>query len=488
MRRREFLQGSAAALAGLWLGAGCGSGTTTSAPGLGELQAPLQALARSLQGPVLLPGAEGFSALVAPWNLRFASQIPAALARCASLADVQACLAWAQIYGVPLVTRSGGHSYAGFSLTPGLMLDVSLMNSVQLDPGTGLARVGGGARNGDVYAALRAPSVAITHGRCKAVGVGGLVLGGGIGFNMRLHGLTCDGLVETEMVTASGDVLTCNANQNADLFWACRGAGGGNFGVHTSFTFQTYPVGQLTVYLLKWRSRQRQILGALAELLPTTPRELGCKVSLVATPDGALEVQLLGQLVGTPDQLNALLAPVLALAAPDSSQVELTDYWSGQDFLSEDGDPQYSHERSHYAFGTLSSAALDTVMDSMLRWPGTTASSDWKFFLQGGAVADVDPTATAFVHRRASLISSIELVWTAQDSPKTIEVNQAWLNDFHKAMQSLTSATSYQNFIDESQSDFLQAYYGQNLPRLIQLKRQVDPNNLFRYPQSIPLA
>jgi FAD/FMN-containing dehydrogenase len=486
MQRRDFLKRSGATMLGLWLGSGCGSETAV-VPNLPGSSLPWEALSRLLQGPLLLPGAPDFNRVVAPWNLRYAAQKPAGVARCQSVADVQACLAWAQSNGVPLVARSGGHSYAGYSLTPGLMIDVSPMNQVGPVAPDGRARLGGGSRNANVYAALREPSVAVTHGRCKQVGVGGLVLGGGIGFNMRLHGLTCDGLVETEMVTADGRVLTCNAQQNSDLFWACRGAGGGNFGIHTSFTFQTFPVTQLTIFHLKWRSRHRQVLGALNEVMPTTPRELGCKVSLAAAPDGSLEVRLLGQLLGTPAQLDTLLAPVLTTATPDSSQIEVRPYWDAQEFLSDEGAPGFSHERSHYVFGELSEAALDTVVDFMLRWPGTSVSADWKFFLMGGAVSEVASGATAYVHRQATMVSSAELEWSAQDSAKTIAENQAWLNDFHSAMRSLTSGSSYQNFIDADEPDYLRSYYGANLERLVSVKAQVDPKNVFHYPQSIPV-
>lgn len=487
LQRREFLQRSGATVLGLLLGMGCGSEDAV-VPVLPGSATPWGALARLLQGPLLLPGSTNFDRVVAPWNLRFASQKPAAVARCQSVADVQACLAFAQSEGIPLVARSGGHSYAGFSLTPGLMIDVSPMNQIALDPATGLARLGGGTRNANVYEALRPPSVSVTHGRCKEVGVGGLVLGGGIGFNMRLHGLTCDGLVETEMVTADGRVLTCNAQQNSDLFWACRGAGGGNFGIHTSFTFQTFAVTQLTVYQLSWRTNLRQVLGALSQLLPSAARELGCKVSLVTSADGSMEVQLLGQLLGSPAQLTSFLAPVLTAFTPDTSRVEVRPYWDAQEFLSEEGDPQFSHERSHYVFGQLSDAALDTVLDFMGRWPRTSANTDWKFFLLGGAVADVAPGDTAYVHRQASMISSIELVWTAQDSPQVIAANQAWLADFHAAMRALTSDSSYQNFLDEAQPNPLSAYYGANLGRLVGVKSQIDPGNVFHYPQSIPVS
>ena len=192
---------------GLTLVPGCGSRSTTNTlPGAAT--SSLQTLARSLQGTLLLPGSPGFDSASAPWNLRYAGQKPAAVARCLNAVDVQTCIQWSVINQVPLVARSGGHSYAGYSLTPGLMIDVSPINQIQFDGASGLAVVGGGARNSDVYSVLRPPSVAITHGRCKAVGVAGLVLGGGIGFNMRAQGLTCDQLVETEIVTAAGEILT----------------------------------------------------------------------------------------------------------------------------------------------------------------------------------------------------------------------------------------------------------------------------------------
>jgi FAD/FMN-containing dehydrogenase len=156
--------------------------------------------------------------------LRFAARLPAGIARCASPEDVRTCLHWARSNDVPLAIRSGGHSYAGFSTTSGLMIDVSLMNEVGGLDASGRVRLSGGARNANVYAALRPLGRAITHGRCKGVGVAGLVLGGGIGFSQRLRGLACDQLMETEIVIASGELLRCNAVENADLFWACRGA------------------------------------------------------------------------------------------------------------------------------------------------------------------------------------------------------------------------------------------------------------------------
>lgn len=197
-----------------------------------------QILSNQLNGAVLLPGAPGFDPFTIPYALQYGKTIPQAVVRCMSEKDVVTTVKWARQNGIAITTRSGGHSYAGYSSTNELLLDVSGMTNITLNSSTGLATLDGGVRNKHVYAALREPSIAITHGRCKAVGVGGLVLGGGIGFNMRAQGLTCDQLVETRMVTADGDIVVCNEKENKDLFWAIRGAGGGNFGIHTSFTFK----------------------------------------------------------------------------------------------------------------------------------------------------------------------------------------------------------------------------------------------------------
>jgi FAD/FMN-containing dehydrogenase len=446
-----------------------------------------QDLAGALQGPVLLPGQAGFARLAQPWNLRYAAILPAGIARCVSGEDVRTCLLWAQANDMPLVARSGGHSYAGYSTTTGLMTDLSLMNQVDYDAGSGLARVGGGARNGDVYAAFRTIGRAITHGRCERVGVAGLTLGGGIGFNQRRHGLTCDQLVEAEVVTASGERVRCNERENADLFWACRGGGGGNFGITTSLTFQTFPVDMVTVFRLIWTTNLDSLLPAALDLLPTVTDRLGCKLSVISDGSG-LSMELLGQLVGSADELRALLAPLDRLAAPDQETVQTVPYWDGQDFLSEEGEPQYSHERSRYIVQPVPADGSRTILDFMRRWPGTRAEADWKMFLAGGAVAAVPAGATAFVHRTALMISSIELVWTAGDTVGTVARNQEWLAEFHDAMRPFASEGCYQNFIDEAQPDFLRAYYGDNLARLIEVKRRYDPTNLFRFPQSIPLA
>ncbi|HEV7464337.1 MAG TPA: FAD-binding oxidoreductase [Methyloceanibacter sp.] len=459
--------------------ASSGAGTVASSASWGDL-------ARSLKGPLLQKEAPGYAKIAAPWNLRFAARLPAGIARCASPEDVRTCLHWAQSNDVPLAIRSGGHSYAGFSTTSGLMIDVSLMNEVGGLDASGRVRLSGGARNANVYAALRPLGRAITHGRCKGVGVAGLVLGGGIGFSQRLRGLACDQLVETEIVIASGESLRCNAEENADLFWACRGGGGGNFGVNTSLTFQTFPVAEVTVFRLVWSSGLDELLPAALDLLPTTPDQLGCKLFVEAGKDEQLE--LIGQLVATEGELTSLLAPLYRVATPNQLAVRALPYWDSQEFLSEEGPPEYSHERSRYIFRPLPPEGARTILDFLRRWPTTHDGAQWKIFLAGGAVAAVPTDATAFVHRKALMLSTIDLSWTPEDDEAAVRANQVWLDEFYAAMRPFTSDESFQNFIDEAETNYLRAYYGANLERLVEIKRKYDPDNLFRFPQSIPLS
>jgi FAD/FMN-containing dehydrogenase len=444
------------------------------------------ALGKHLRGPVLRPGDFGFARLSSPWNLRYKDQPkPQGIARCLDAEDVRTCLQWVQAHKMPFMARSGGHSYAAYSMTPGLTIDLSLQNSLRFDDRTGRATVGGGATNATLYNGLPKTGRSVTHGRCKPVGVGGLVLGGGIGFNMRRHGLLIDQLKETEIVLASGRKLRCNAQENADLFWACQGGGGGNFGINTSFTFQTFPVGELTVFDLNWTEKLDELLPVALDLLPGMPDRLGCKLSVVNRAGQPLRMNLLGQLAGSVEEFKKLMAPLFRLARPSGKPATMS-YWAAQDVLTEAGTPEYSHERSHYGFGTMSQDGCRAILKNMRAWPGTQALTTWKMFLVGGAIARVPAHHTAYWHRNASMCTSVELNWEAGDRHEVIERNEQWLTHFHAEMAQYTSEQSYQNFIDASQHDYLRAYYGGNLDKLMRVKYEVDPHNVFHFPQSIP--
>lgn len=485
-RRRFLTQASSLALLQLpWL-----SGCQTKSPSEGALHTAPEAwseLEKNLSGPVLRHGDSGFNNLVRPWNLRYRNEQPAGLARCRSTDDIRTCLQWAQQHRVPLVARSGGHSYAGYSTTPGLMIDLSLIKSLEYDERTGKARVGAGARNANLYADLPKVQHSVTHGRCKQVGVGGLVLGGGIGFNMRKHGLLIDQLVETDLMTADGKIHHCSKDENPNYLWACQGGGGGNFGINTSFTFQTFEVGMVTVFNITWQQNIDDLFPRALDLIPTLPDEFGCKLWLTQKKSG-LTLSLLGQYVGPEADLRRLLSPLLSRGGTATEIIEHRPYWDVQEsFLGEAGKPEYSHERSRYVFKPISAAGARSILAHLRAWPGTGAQASWKAFLTGGAISRVSNSATAYSHRDAIILSSIELNWEEHDSVETVAKNELWLAEFHEAMAEYTSRQCYQNFIDNSQHHFLRAYYGANLEKLVQVKRETDPHHIFRYPQGIPL-
>ena len=211
------------------------------------------------------------------------------------------------------------------------MIELAKMDSLAFDPKTLKATAGGGAKNQTLYDNLPGLGVSVTHGRCASVGVGGLVLGGGIGFNMRMHGLLIDQLLETEIITAKGEKLICNKDTNKSLFWACRGGGGGNFGINTSFTFQTFPVDQVTVFSLAWTSNLDELLKVALDLLPGMPNEFGCKLAVVNSAKSGLSITLLGQIVGSKAPLTKLLDELSRCSKPSEEVVKPMAYWGCAD-------------------------------------------------------------------------------------------------------------------------------------------------------------
>ncbi len=343
--RRQFLKSSGriAAAAGVatqlgWLTACSGSSNPN-----------WTALARSLRGHLIRPGQPGYQVAALPQNLRYASHLPAAIARCIDTADVQTAIRWARDNHVGLVTRGGGHSYGGYSTTSGLQIDLNVMTNVSVDPAAGTARVVGAARNRDLALALQPLEVTVSAGRCPGVAVGGLTLGGGFGFSARQLGLTADALVETEVVTAAGDVLTCNSTQNPDLFWACRGGGGGNFGINTAFTFRTTPVGDVSVYRCTWKSVDPALLFAtFQQILAKAPDAFSMRLGFGAatSPQSPVALEAIGQYFGSSAQLADLLAPAFMVATPTTREVRDVTYWEGKDLLADNEGPSAFTERS----------------------------------------------------------------------------------------------------------------------------------------------
>ena len=488
MNRSVFLHRAV----GLAVAAGVIDSGPASAASRSPSALPWSTLARQLSGSLVLPDAKPFAALARPNNLRYAVRRPKAIAVCANALDVRAAMLWAREHGVPLVARSGGHSYAGYSTTTGLMIDVHRINGFSFNASTGVATFGGGARNRDIYARGRQLGVAVTHGRCADVGVAGLALGGGIGFNMRERGLLSDQLVESEVVTADGTLHKIDAFRNADLFWASRGGGGGNFGINTSFSLRTFRVGTMTAFDLTWDADLQGTFERMVSALESAPATLGSKFTILATPQAAgaapkLELQLIGQLAGPPAQLSEILRPVYAFRKPSKvALMKQLPYWDAQDRLSELGTPSYFQERSYFFNERIGPSVVDAAFEWMRRWPGTIESATFKAFQTGGRMNEIAPEATAFVHRASLWLASIALTWNARTTGAALQRGLEWQSAFYDAIGSFAKGGAYQNFIDPSLTNWKSAYYGSNLARLEAIKRRVDPEHVFSFPEAIP--
>src|SRR5579875_2989369 len=520
--RRAFLALSGLGVAGLLTACGTSSAHTvkpTPTPAVSPTrqvaltEADWSALGRDLQGTLIQPGNPQYAVAHQLFNTRFDNIAPAGVAYCASPADVQACLAFVRRFNLPVTVRSGGHSYAGYSTTSGLMLDVTRMNSVSLDTGTGAATIGGGAHLIDVYAALAQDGVVIPAGSCPTVGIAGLTLGGGVGVLGRKFGLTCDNLLSAQVVLADGTILTCNQNAHSDLFWALQGGGGGNFGVVTSFTFQAHPLQSLSLFTLDWQWKDAAaVLGAWQRWAPPAPDELWSNFLLLTTADKSTDpiVRVNGTYVGSVNQLNVLLGQLLnaAGAVPASRYVWSDTVLSAM--LYEAGcynrsvnachlpsqNPQGQLQRamdvakSDYVTKVLPAQGISALVNAIAQRQTSPVPGGGGIGIDayGGAINRVAANATAFVHRSALFSIQYTTAWPAGASQAVIAQNRAWLTNTWQAMRPYASGEAYQNYIDPDLANWLQAYYGANLARLQHIKATYDPGNLFHFAQSIPPA
>ncbi|MFY8094579.1 MAG: FAD-binding oxidoreductase [Niveispirillum sp.] len=454
-------------------------------------------LSRLLDGSVLRPQDPFFTDVCRPNNLRY-NTLPMGIARCQSTAQVQAALNWVQQQGLPFAIRSGGHNYAGYSSTNGLLIDMSLMAGVEVvDKKEGIVRVKGGTGNALVYKDMERLGRTITHGRCDAVGAAGFLLGGGIGFSMRMYGIASDLLAGTTVVTADCERHDANAKTDSDLYWACRGGAGGNFGINTEFLLRTFPAETVSVCQLKWTDKQADVLFELLTKLPDAPRTFGSKIN-VTLPSiqqrcqgKGSEVSILAQLHNTKGKtLKDIFGPLWETATKVWVH-ENIPYWVGQDYLAEETFPYFYQEKSSFMQASrITRAAVDALFEAQRAQPGTSMPVAYKFFQTGGACNDVPADATAYVHRGNDWLFSVEMNWWLPTDPAgLIDENLNWQKDFYALANKVCGAVgAYQNFPDPTLDDYARAYYGNNLARLQQVKKKVDPKSIFTYGQGIKPA
>jgi hypothetical protein len=453
------------------------------------MAAPSLTSLEGFRGTLVQPGDAAYDEARAVYNAMI-DRYPALIARCADADDVVACVDLAREQDIPLAVRGGGHNAGGLGVwDDALVIDLSGMNDVEVDPVSRRVRVGGGALLRDVDAATHAHGLAVPMGVLASTGVGGLTLGGGLGYLSRKHGLSIDSLLAAEVVLADGSIVIASEDSHPDLFWAIRG-GGGNFGVVTAFEFEAQPVATVVAGPMLWPlERSAEILRAFDEHMCAAPEELGGFFAFLTVPPAPpfpeeLHLRKVCGIVwcwsGAPEDAEAALAPMRALEPVLDGVAEMPLPMMNGAF-----DALYPAGLQWYwkaAFvDELTDEAIAAHVEHGARVP--TMHSSMHLYPIDGAVHDVACDDTAWAYRSSRYACVIVGV---DPDPANAPVIRDWARDYHDAIQPHSADGAYVNFLqgDEGE-DRVRATYGANHDRLVDVKRRYDPANLFRINQNI---
>lgn len=448
----------------------------------------LAAFAKTLNGSMLLPADAAYDEARALWNGDI-DRRPAAIAQCTQSADVAASIRFAREEGLEIAVRGGGHSFAGHGVVEGgVMIDLSPMRDVTVDPGARRVRCGGGTTWADLDAATQEHALAVPGGVISHTGVAGLSLGGGIGWLSRKHGLSCDNLVSAQVVTAGGEVVNASAGENADLHWALRG-GGGNFGVVTEFEFAVHPVGPLVnLGLFFWSlDLGADALHHIGERVAALPAAAGAQViGLNAPPAPFVPEQFhfapgyVLAVVGwdSPEEHAAMVEPIRNGLTPLFELVAPIPYTFLQQMI-DDSAPWgiLGYEKACY-LDELTDDAIAVIADQLPR--KASPMSIMPVFPMGGAYHEVADEATAFGGSRAS--KWLVNIAAIAPEPDLLATDRAWVRSFWEALQPYASGSGgYVNFMaDTGDEERVRASYGAaKYDRLARIKAQYDPDNIF---------
>ena len=490
--RREFL--TAAARVGTVLSvsslAGCwprGSPHVGSLPlkSVAEVDpAALRKFGTGLQGQMILPGDPDYESARHVWNWAV-DKHPGMIVRCAGTSDVVRAVDFARSNDLLVAVRAGGHSVAGKSTCDGgMVIDVSRMKRIHVDPATQIARVESGLTLGEFDHATQAFGLATTLGTAPPTGIAGLTTGGGLGWLMGKHGIALDNVREVKVVTADGRTLTANADENADLFWGVRG-GGGNFGVITVLEYHLHPVGSVLGGAVAYpQSKVREVLRFYREYTSTAPDELTAYAEFMGLPSGqafCIAACYSGDLkVG-----EAVLKPLRRFGRPLADSFRPMPYVDMQTLLDVPPVPLAGVIRANF-LRELSDDAIDTIAAHMARIPAPAC----EFFLEHfhGAACRVESSQTAFAHRTPGYNFATDAIWPVAEA-QAADASVKWVHGLWSAMQPFIGGGVYSNYLQDEGEGRVRAAYGANYERLVALKQKYDPTNFFRMNQNIkPMA
>ena len=449
-----------------------------------------ETLRARLRGALCFAGDPGYEQARTLWNAMI-DRRPAAVVRAAGAADVRQAVEFASERGMVLSVRGGGHNIAGNACCDGrLMIDLTPLKSVRIDPDARTARVEPGVTLGELDREAQAFGLATPLGINSTTGVAGLTLGGGFGWLSRKHGLTVDNLLSADVVTAEGALLHASEHENPDLFWAVRG-GGGNFGVVTSFEYRLHPVGPevLSGLIVHPLSRGEELLSEYRAFVASAPDELCCWVVMrKAPPLPFLPKEVHGQEVlvfavcyaGDLERGRKLVAPLQRLGKPFADVIGPMPFAAWQTAFDPLLAPGARNYWKSHDLRSLGDAAIGVLLDHARQLP----SPDCEVFIGhlGGAINRVPVEATAYPHRDVEFVVNVHTRWTsASDDARCIR----WARALFDALAPHATGGVYVNFMPEDETQRVQGAYGPNYPRLTQIKAKYDPGNLFRMNQNI---
>jgi FAD/FMN-containing dehydrogenase len=439
-----------------------------------------------LRGTLLRPGDPGYDEARRVWN-GMIDRRPALIVRGAGAADVIQAVGFARERGLPLAVRGGGHNVAGNAVCDGgLVIDLSRMKGIRVDPARRTVRAEGGVLWGELDREAQAFGLATTGGIVSTTGIGGLTLGGGIGWLARTCGLACDNLLSVDLVTADGRLLTVGPTEHADLFWGVHG-GGGNFGVATSLEYRLHPVGQvLGGLLIHPFEAARDLLRLYRDFAETAPSELACYPVLTSSAEGAPVAAIAVCYNGPPDAGERALRPLRSFGSPLMDGIGPMPYTGVQSMLDAFYPPGlFNYWKSSFLTG-LSDGAIDTMIAHCADRPSPMCHMALEQL--GGAVSRLDAEETAFAHRERPYCF---LCLGMCADPAEVEACVRWARRFWEAMEPFASGV-YVNYLgteaDEGAERVRAAYGAEQYERLAALKARHDPSNLFRVNQNIKPA
>jgi FAD/FMN-containing dehydrogenase len=439
----------------------------------------------------LRPGDAAYATYLPLHNRRNNLQ-PALRILCTSTQAVSDSVNWVRDNNLPLALRCGGHCYEGFSQSDGVVIDIRKMGLVTIDAAQKIVTVSAGASLGKIYKAVAKAGFAFAGGSCPTVGIAGHALGGGQGLLGRRYGLACDNIVSIRIVDASGAIRVATPAQDADLFWACQGGGGGSFGVVTRFQFKIHTLAQVQTFRVTWkfantasgRNKAAQVFGAWQTWAPAAPKAITAIMKVQKASDGMLMLRCIGQSTGSKAQLQQEIdanlivqPPTTALEITQRSFIKAVEAFAG----GFDYETTFMKAKSDFVLSPLSTAGIAKLFGEILKIPAGHVAALCDPY--AGAISDLGAADTAFPYRGAGAyaIQYYSRWGAAADTPARLQR----IKKVYDAMRPYLGNAAYVNYCDIDQPNFASAYWGTNLARLKQVKQAVDPGNFFKHGQSV---